>query len=585
MHRRIWLLAGAVATVLVVAASASATSRTAAAPEAMPAVAPFAQAWANVPRTPAARKAKNIAVGAMEQDLSGTWNTNEESSTLAWANWAGLNETMRGALYVDNKYQYHPDILSKMPTVTKQSITYNIRPDAYWNWGGKKIPVTYQDFVYTWQVTLNPKNNLASRVGLNQIARYTHKGAKQVTFYWKTKNCTSSAPCGPFADWQDLFVTPLGIYPSAALKGMDWNTMWAKCVCGSDGKPVSNGPYIMTNYTKGQGLTLKANPYWYGKKPSITEIDWKLITDTNSEVQAIRGGEVDFAEPQPSTALASLRTTSGITYKVTPGNYLEHIDLQFGKKASNPLLRAPWMRQAMMMGMNRQGLINAVFGTVAPGLKPLDSLLVFQADSRYKGYFSKWNYNPTKALALLKKHCTGGPSAPTDGNTNYFTCSGYPAKFAYTTTAGNSRRETSEAIFKANLGAIGIQITDNLLPASVMFGDTVMTAGNYDMLEFAWGGQVDPGGFGEIWGCGGDQNFLGFCDRKVNKLFDDAKTQLDTTKRNNDFIQADKILSTDVPAIPLYALPDVVTYKNGLQGILPNAAYGVTWNLQDWSWK
>ena len=582
MHRRIWLLAGAVAAVLVVAGSATATSRHAAAPapDVTPAAAPFAQAWAKVPRSPAARKAKSIVVAAMEQDLSGTWNTNQADSTLAWANWAGINGTLRGPYVLTDKYTYVPDLATKV-VVNKKSITYTIRPNANWNWGGKKVPVTYKDFVYTWQAIVNPKNSAASRIGLNQIARYTHKGAKQVTFYWKTKGCTSEAPCGPFADYRDLFGF---IYPAAAVKGLDWNTMWAKCICGSNGKPVSDGPYLMTNYTKGQGLTLKTNPMWYGTKPAVKEVDFKLITDTNSEVQAIRGGEVDVAAPQPSTALASLRNVSGVTYKVAPGNYLEHIDLQFGPKASNKLLRAPWMRQALMLGMNRTGLINAVFGSIAPGLKPLDSLVVFQADSRYKGFFKKWNYNPTKALALLKKHCTGGPSTPTDGNTSYFTCSGLPATFAYTTTAGNSRRETSEAIFKANLAAIGIKITDNLLPASVIFGDTVMTAGNYDMMEFAWGGAVDPGSFGEIWGCGGGQNFLGYCHRSVNKYFDDAKTQLNAAKRSNDFVQADKIMSNDVPAIPLYALPDIITYKNGLKNITNNPAAGFTWNIEDWKW-
>ena len=582
MLRRIWLLAGAAAAVLIVATSATATSRHAAAPAptVTPAAAPFAQAWAHVPRSPAARKAKSIVVAAMEQDLSGTWNTNQADSTLAWANWAGINGTLRGPYVLDSKYHYIPDLATKV-VVNKKSITYTIRKNANWNWGGKKSPVTYKDFVYTWQAIVNPKNSAASRVGLNQIARYTHKGDKQVTFYWKTKGCTSEAPCGPFADYRDLFGY---IYPAAAVKGLNWNTMWAKCICGSNGKPVSDGPYLMTNYTKGQGLTLKTNPMWYGTKPAVKEVDFKLITDTNSEVQAIRGGEVDVAAPQPSTALASLRNVSGVTYKVAPGNYLEHIDLQFGPKASNKLLRAPWMRQALMLGMNRTGLINAVFGSIAPGLKPLDSLVVFQADSRYKGFFKKWNYNPTKALALLKKHCTGGPSTPTDGNTSYFTCSGLPATFAYTTTAGNSRRETSEAIFKANLAAIGIKITDNLLPASVMFGDTVMTAGNYDMMEFAWGGAVDPGSFGEIWGCGGGQNFLGYCHRSVNKYFDDAKTQLNAAKRSNDFVQADKIMSNDVPAIPLYALPDIITYKSGLKNITNNPAAGFTWNIEDWKW-
>ena len=82
--------------------------------------------------------------------------------------------------------------------------------------------------------------------------------------------------------------------------------MWANCVCGNDGKPVSDGPFYMSNYTKGQGLTLKPNPTWYGKKPALKEVDFKLITDTNSEIQAMRGGEVDAINPSPQTALSQL---------------------------------------------------------------------------------------------------------------------------------------------------------------------------------------------------------------------------------------------------------------------------------------
>lgn len=582
MHRQLWLLLGVSAVVLGLAASATAMSKTAASSRsATLAAAPFAQAWANVPRSPAARKAKSTVVVAMEQDLSGTWNVNQADSNLAWATWAGINPTLRAPYLITNKLNYVLDLASKV-VVNKTSITYTIRNDANWNWGGKKLPVTYKDFVYTWQAIVDPKNNPASRQGLNQIGRYTHKGLKQVTFYWKKTGCTADAPCGPFADYRDLFGF---IYPSAALKGMDWNTMWANCICGNNGKPVSDGPFLLTNYTKGQGATLKANPFWYGKKPGMKEVDFKLITDTNSEVQAIRGGEVDIAAPQPSTALTSLRGNSSIFYGVTPGLFLEHVDFQFGPKASNPLLRAPWMRQAIMLGMDRQGLINAIFKGVADGLAPLNNITLFQSDSRYRPDFAKWNYNPAKALAILKKHCTGGPSTPTPGNTNYFTCAGYPAKFAYTTTAGNSRRETSEAIFKANLASIGIQLTDNLLPASVMFGDSVLGASNYDMMEFAWGGSVDPGGFGPIWSCGGDQNFLNYCNRKATNYFNDAKTQLNATKRSNDFIQADKLMSNDVPSVPLYALPDVLTYKKGLSGVIDNAGSGFTWNIEAWKWK
>jgi len=580
MHRRIWFLAAAAAAVLAVAGSAAATGHKAAA-AAPGTVQPFAKSWAQTPRTPAAREAKKTITVAMEQDLAGTWNVNQASSTLAWATWVE-NGILRGPYEVTSKYQYKYDLVTKT-VINKKFIRYTIRKNANWNYGGKKVPVTYKDFFYTVQALNNPKNDVASNVGVNQIGRMTHKGLKTVTFYWKTKGCTADAPCGPFADYRDL----LGfIYPSAAVKGLDWNTMWAKCVCGANGKPVSDGPYLMTNYTKGQGVTLKANPDWYGHKPSISTVNFKLFTQTDSEVQAIRSGEVDAAAPQPTPALSSITHVKGIHYHVAPGNYLEHIDIEQGPHQTNPLARDAWMRQAIMLGLNRQALIKAVFGQIAPGLKPLNSLLVFQSDSRYKNYFNKWNYSPKKAIALLKKHgCKGGPSKYTPGNKSFYTCAGHQATFPFTTASDNARRVESYEVFKSNLAAIGINLTDNLMPTNVMFGDTVLSAGNYSLMEFAWGGAIDPGGFISIWGCGQGQNFLHYCNKKVTKDLNKTKTQLNAGKRNQDFINADKLMSNDVPAIPLYALPDIITYRSGLKNIVNNPAAGFTWNIEQWKWS
>jgi peptide/nickel transport system substrate-binding protein len=126
---------------------------------------------------------------------------------------------------------------------------------------------------------------------------------------------------------------------------------------------------------------------------------------------------------------------------------------------------------------------------------------------------------------------------------------------------------------------------DDFQPASVMFGDTVLTAGNFDLIEFAYGGTIDPGGFGPIWGCKGTQNYIAYCNRKATNFFDDSKTQLDAPKRNSDFINADKLMSNDVPAIPLYALPDVLTYNKGLHNITDNAGSGFTWDIEQWKWS
>jgi len=568
---------------LLLAGTAAATAKTAKAPTVVKAqVAPFAQSWKNVPKTSAGRKAHSSVVIAMEQDLPGTFNINYQPSNSAWTINV-VNPVITPVFGNNDKLQYIPELVKKVE-VNKTGITYFINPKAVWNWGGKKVPVTYRDFVWTWQAILNPKNSVVSTAGVNQLGSWKHHGDKEITFFWKKKGCTADAPCGPFADWHDIFGI---IYPGFALKGMDFNTMWSDGIVGSNGKYITDGPYYITNYTKGQGVTEKANPLWWGDKQSLQTLNFKLYTDTNSEIQAIRTGEVDISNPQPQTSMSQLVGVKGLTYKVATGLYDEHIDLEEGpdiKSPRVPLIRAPWFRQAIMMSLDRQGLINALYSKIAPGIKPSNNLIYFPSDSNYRQDFAKWNYNPKAAIALLKKHgCTGGPSTPTQGNTSFFTCAGYPAKFGYRTASDNARRTTSASIFTANLQAVGINATPDLLPTATMFDDAHLTAGNYDVMEFAWGGVLDPGSGNQIWVCNGSQNYIHYCNSKVTKLLLQTNTQLDPEKRTVEFQQADKLMANDVPAIPLYDLPEVVTYKAGITGV-QDVATGFTWNTADWKW-
>jgi peptide/nickel transport system substrate-binding protein len=573
MHRRLWLLAGTGAAVLLLAASATATTRFAdgaRAADTTPAAAPFAESWAHVPRTPAAREAKDTLVFGMEQDIDG-FNTVLTCCNEFWAAASGNTPVVRGAYNITDKLQHVADLVSSAKA-TRSTLTLNIRPNANWNWGGKKLPVTYKDFVYTWQQNVNPNNDVISRNGYDQITGFTHKGDKQVTFKWKA----------PYADWEDLFGL---VYPSAALAGMNFNTIWANCVCGNDGKPISDGPFILTNYTKGQGLTLKANPYWYGAKPGLKEVDFRIITDTNTEVQAMRGGEVDAINPTFGSNLSPLKGQNGIVFSVVPGLYQEHIDIQFGQKGQ-PLLRSPWMRQAIMMGIDRQSIIKTVYGSLAGNVTPLNSILYYQSDAAYKPDFGQWNFNPAKSLALLKKHCTGGPSSVSQGNSSIWTCAGLPAKFRFTWTASNATRTTQETIIKAEMKSIGIEIDDAALPANVVFGPTGIPSSNYDLANFAWVTAPDPAGFVTTWSCGGLQNYLNYCNRKATALLAASQSELDPTKRAADFAQADALMAKDVPSIPMYSRPNPLIYKSSIVGMKNNPSnVGFAWNIEAWKWK
>jgi len=571
MQRRLWLLAGVGAAVLLVAASATATTKVAGSAKGSTlAAAPFAQSWANVPRTPAARKAKSVLVFGAEQDITGFNVLNADENAL-WAQVTGISPTMRGAYIIDQNGNYHLDLASKV-VATRSNLTITVRPDANWNWGGKKIPVTNKDLVYTWQQIVDPKNNNASTTGYDQIDSYKLVGSKTVVFHWKA----------PFADYRDLFGLVL---PSQALAGLDFNKFWSDCVCGNDGKPVSDGPFMLTNYTRGQGSTLKANPDWYGKKPGLAELDFKVITDTNSEIQAMRGGEVDAIYPSPQTALAQLKGQAGLTYSSLPGFTQEHVDIQVGPKG-NPLLKQPWMRQAIALGINRHSLIVALYGTIAPGLKPLNNL-EYEIGTNAIPHFAKWNSAPGKALALLKAHCTGGPSKPTRNNSAIWTCDGQKAEFRWGTTAGNQRRATSAAIFSQQLGAIGIKLDVQFEPANPNFFGQRLPGGDFDLAEYAWSGGPDPSGFDAIYETGGGSNYKNYSNKQVDALIKLGDAELNPTKRTAEYQKAAEIMANDIAVIPLYAPPNILVYKSAIKGMENSnnpTQEGPTWNAEEWHW-
>jgi peptide/nickel transport system substrate-binding protein len=578
MHRRIWLLAGAAAAVLCLAASASATSSSSAHGTRVLAAAPFAQAWAHVPRTPAAREAKSVLVFGMEQDVTG-FNTLQADENAYWAAITANTPVLRGNYIIDNNGVYHLDMASNV-TATKSGLSITIRPDANWYWGGKKMPVTYKDYVYTWKSIVDPKSNASSTTGYNLITGFTHKGQKQVTFKWSK----------PFADYRDLFGL---ILPSAALVGQDFNTFWSNCVCGSDSQPVSDGPFYVSNYTKGQGLTLKPNPYWYGTKPSLKEVDFKIITDTNSEIQAMRGGEVDAINPSPQTDLSQLIGQSGLTYSAIPSYTQEHIDINVGQPA-NPLLKQLWFRQAIAKSIYRLDLVHALYGQIAPTMKPLNNPMWNIGPNAVPWFQQLYPFSQKAAIALFKAHgCTGGPSKPAANNTAVWTCGANKSEFRFTTTAGNQRRQTSAAIFSQQLMAVGIKLDVNFQPANPTYFGQTLPNHDFDIAEYAWIGGPDPSGFDAIYQCQnnaknlGGSNYKLYCNKTVDKLIASGDSDLNPTTRTASYQKAAQILSKDISIIPLYASPSILVYKSAIKGMQNSnnpTQVGPTWNIEQWHW-
>jgi peptide/nickel transport system substrate-binding protein len=545
MRKRLWLLVGAViiaSTIVVTGATAKTTG-----------VSSSAQ--------------KTVLVYGAEQDVNG-FNTALECCNQFWAVVIGGTPVLRGAWIINPKLQYVPDVITGAKLKLKPfTVTYNIRKNANWS-DGK--PVTGADFVYAWRKIVDPNSQVAGRDGYDQIirAKVSNKG-KSVTFVYKQ----------PYAAWKDLFT---GIYPAHVLGGEDFNKIWADCVCNpKNGKPIGNGPYLLQSYRKGADATLVANNKWYGPKPKLKRIVFRFIQDTNTQIQAMRGGEVDAIFPSPQTALTALQRQSGLAYKAAPGLYNEHIDLA-GKGNHNPLMDKVWFRQAIIRAINRPGLIKTFFGDIAPNLKVLNSLVLYPSDANYKPHFSRYSYNPSAARQLLTRN---GCRAGGDG---IMVCGGVKAQVLHTTTSTNRRRVLAAQIYKENLKAIGIDMEYRGVPANVLFGDgpESTSAGNWDMAEYAWVTSPDSS-FAVPWlACGKPSNNMTYCNRAVTKLLNRTDVTLNSKKRSALFNQANALMAKDVPSIPLYAVPVVLVHKNSVKGMgAPNPTFlGPTWNVHAWKY-
>jgi len=88
------------------------------------------------------------------------------------------------------------------------------------------------------------------------------------------------------------------------------------------------------------------------------------------------------------------------------------------------------------------------------------------------------------------------------------------------------------------------------------------------------------------WGCGGESNYLSYCNRAATKLMEQSNSELDPQKRAALFAKADALMSVDVPSIPLYSRPNPLIWKSGISGMKNNPSLtGFGWNAEEWFWK
>ena len=186
-------------------------------------------------------------------------------------------------------------------------------------------------------------------------------------------------------------------------------TDWAR-------KPVTTGPYQVGDYKPDVSLTLVAFDEYWGGRPPLEEIRFVEVPEVASRVNGLLSGEYDFACDLPPDQIATVQAASG--FEVQGSTILNHRVSVFNTQ--NEILANPLVRRAMTHAIDRQAIVDALWG----GQTVIPEGLQFASFKTSDMYIDGWNvpeYNPQLAQDLLKQAGYKGDAIPFRLLNNYYT--------------------------------------------------------------------------------------------------------------------------------------------------------------------
>lgn len=483
--------------------------------------------------------------------------------------------------------------IAKSWTISKNGLvyTFTLRDDSKWS-DGK--PVVASDFVYAWQRALNPATgsyysyqllNIINATEINSQflgtdgkpvkAKVDDKGefvkddkgnyiaganGKYVSAkadgsaIWlgdlgavavnaHTLKITLVAPCTYFLD---LAATPI-FFPVRKDIIDAHPTDWAN----SPKTYIGDGPYVLSSWTHSSKMVFKKNTNYYDKNDIVSnEIDFLLMSDTNTIFTAYKSGKLLVSDNVPTTEIPALLKSGEVKINNSLGTYL------YAFNVSKPPFDNEKVRKALNLVIDRQYICDSVVkagetpaGAFVPAVIP-DVTAGKEFRTVGKNY---WNAttagNATNiAAAKLLLADAGYP----DGKR-------FPAvELKYGNNSGN--KLIAEQIVSDWKKELGINV--NLAPEEWNAFQSDFGKSNYQIAANDYvADYVDPMSFLSLFNSTNGDNFTMWRSTQYNALIADANKSVNIAARMTDLHKAEDILMAQVPIIPIYydTDPDLVS--------------------------
>ena len=376
----------------------------------------------------------------------------------------------------------------------------------------------------------------------------------------KTLTIVLSYPCSYF-DKMAAFATMSPVQQATVEANGD---AW----CTSPDTFVSNGPYMITDWTPSERIVLTKNPNyvggWDSSKIVSDTITLLLLEDSSASYAAYNSGEAVLVKDVPTDEIPSLtKAEDGGDFYVDTilGTYYVSLNLQ------RDAFKDAKVRKALSLAIDRdyvantimQGTYSAADSIVGPGI--VDESGYFHDNGNAPYISADYEANLAEAKKLLEE--AGYPNGE-----------GYPT-IEYSTNDAGYHVPLAEYLQQA-WGDLGITLTINKMEWSSF--TPARRAGEYDVARNGWVMDYnDPSNMLDLF-CSGNGNNDG---KYSNPDFDaaiDASRVADSAEHFAQLHKAEDILMEDMGCLPIAYYNDYWLQSSSLKGTW-HSPYGY-WYLQ-----
>lgn len=245
---------------------------------------------------------------------------------------------------------------------------------------------------------------------------------------------------------------------------------------------IGTGPFVLSEHKENQYSTFVANESYWGDKPKLKTITWKVLPDPQAILLALQNGEVDLLFGADGDTI-DINAFKQLEQK---GEYATKISDPIASRAlilntENQFLSNPNLRLAMQYAVDKKSIATGVLNGTENPANALFADTIPYANLGLKGY----SFDLDKAQSLISSE------GFTKGSDGYFVKDGKTLELTLSYNSQNAQEKTIGEYIQADLKKIGVKL--NLLGEEKQAFFDRQKTGEFDLQYLlSWGVPYDP---------------------------------------------------------------------------------------------